>query len=79
MTLTHQLLHSGGVCGRASIAKENWKPIDARKFGYDITAQPIRSFRVVLSRQEFLSFLARELCLILFQTALEMIDESKSV
>ena len=25
MTLTHLLLHSGGVRGRASIVKENWK------------------------------------------------------
>ena len=40
MTLTHLLLHSGGVCGKASIAKENWKPIDARKFGYAITVHP---------------------------------------
>ena len=40
MTLTHLLLDSGGLHGRASIAKENWKPIEARKFGYDITVHP---------------------------------------
>ena len=56
------------------------KPIDSRKFGYDVSVRTsVSSLQVGLSRHEFLPSSPRELCSLLFQKASEMIGESDSV
>ena len=56
------------------------KPIDSRKFDYDVSVRTsVSSLQVGLSRHEFLPSSLRELCSLLFQKALEMISESESV
>ena len=57
------------------------KPIDERKFGYDVSVRTsVSSLRLLgVSRHEFLPSFPRKLCPLLFQKALEMIDQSESV
>ena len=74
------MYHSGGSARARSaneqspIAKENWKPMDPRNFGYDVSVRPNAPCLYILSgwgkvENEFLPSFPREFCPLLFKKA----------